>query len=515
MPNRFFGCALATALLVGLASAPAAAAVIGYHDASDPVKTIGWACSTDGADAVRVRLSVDTPAGPVLLASMPANERRDDLAFVCPGGSAHAFRFADYAMTADGIALLERSEPAALRVEVETPNGFVALPGTPRAVSFAATGFRDADVRRGRWRTDHDDPAEGTAAAPLLLGECAFSVPTSDGYPAFSGGGNDPATGCRYGRLVTRRSNAATSEAAWPRDDYWVVVANREDAFDNPFCVDGPPGQSLPIGPPGTGNLFGLIALPDFEGGDPARRKLHLVLNSLRDGACRDFGYGIPYLSIGAQADRGNDGVLTYLNAPAARHMLRFGLTLMDIADRRPDAFVQPASDEQRYSQAHLLIEAMWGGRKRWIFVGLMPDIRHDANGEVPVVDAHFRFNWHLVNSFIYPGADYVFKAAAALSGQCASQGLSVPVVDRGATYTDPSTRARSRTDYAIDLQKLFDCLARTGAWGPEPMPAHRIPVTGVHFGIEQDDRFYRAGAATGQRAPNAIWIAIDGVGLD
>ena len=31
------------------------------------------------------------------------------------------------------------------------------------------------------------------------------------------------------------------------------------------------------------------------------------------------------------------------------------------------------------------------------------------------MIDVHVRFNWHLVNSFLYPGADYVFKSAAVM----------------------------------------------------------------------------------------------------
>ena len=261
--------AMTATLAMTVGAASASAAIIGYHDRSDPVQTIGWACATDDPSPVRVRLSIDTPSGPQIIATRLADERRDDLGFVCPGGPAHAFRFADYAANEDGLALFSRADPAALRVAVETPQGFVDLAGTPRSASFAPVGIRDAGLRRGRWRTDHDDPAEGTAAAPLLLGACAFATPLSDGYAAFSGGGTDPVTGCRYGRIVSPRSNAATSESDWPRDDYWVVVANREDAFDNPFCIDGPPGQSNAIGAPGTGTVFGVVALATAKAATP------------------------------------------------------------------------------------------------------------------------------------------------------------------------------------------------------------------------------------------------------
>jgi hypothetical protein len=491
-----------------------AAPIIGYHEASDPVKTIGWACSTDGAAPVRIHLFAEFAGTRTLIATHLADERRDDVGEHCLGEAAHAFRFGDYAISATGAALYEASGSVAIRAMVETPAGLVDLPGTPRTVSFAPVGLHDQGLVAGRWRTDLDNPFEGTAATPLSLGECAFATPVSDGYASFSGGGDDPLTGCRYGRVVSAASHAAASEDAWPMRSFWAVVANVEEAFDNPRCADGPPGQSRPIRAPGTGALFGIAALPDVEGGDPGRRKMHLVLNSLGEGDCRANSYGVPYLSFGAQADRGNYGVLTYVNRPAARSTVRFSMTLMDIADRRADAFPSPPAGETRYSQAHLVIEALWGGRKRWLFVELLPDPRTKSNRPL-LIDAHLRFNWHLANSFLYPGADYLFKSAEVLNRQCAPEGIAIRSLDRQATYADPATRARSRTDYSIDLSLLFGCLQRIGAWREAPMPAHAVPVTGIHFGIEQDDAFYREGLRTASRAPNAIWIAVDSVRLD
>jgi hypothetical protein len=148
------------------------------------------------------------------------------------------------------------------------------------------------------------------------------------------------------------------------------------------------------------------------------------------------------------------------------------------------------------------------------MIVEVLPDPRNE-NAQTATIDTRVRFSWPLVNSFLYPGADYVYKSASILSAQCAAEGVVVPTMDRSATYVDPVTRGKARQDYAVDLQKAFACLDRLGAWGNEPMPAHPIPVTGVHFGIGQDDAFYRDGVATGQRSANAIWIAVDSVRLE
>ena len=118
-----------------------------------------------------------------------------------------------------------------------------------------------------------------------------------------------------------------------------------------------------------------------------------------------------------------------------------------------------------------------------------------------------------MVNSFIHPGADYVFKSAALLSTQCSAESVSVPAHDPRLTYVDAATRSSSRIDYTIGLQRAFECLARMSTWGADPMPSHPVPVTGIHFGIEMDDRLY-ANAFAGHTLPNALWIAVDSIDL-
>ena len=497
-----------------LASAPSIAAIIGFHDSSDSVKTIGWACSTSSADPVKVHLYVNNGGILKRLDSQLADKRRDDLGSTCTGVG-HAFRFSDYAATADGVALYSMASAVELHVYAETPEGLQRLTGSPRAASFAPVGLWDPGLINGRWRTDLNNPVEGTAQAPLLLGDCVFTTPFSDGYAAFSGGGDDPTTHCRYGSIINPVSNAATSEpSGWPQDSFWVITANVEAAFDNPRCANGPPGQSQQITHPGTGSLFGVAALPDGETSHPERKKFHLVLNSLNMNECRTSSYGIPYLAFGAQADRGNNGPITYLNRPGMKTVLKFGMTLMDIAERNP-AFATTQRALRRYRQSHLLIEAIWHGKKRWLFVELLPDARRSDGVVDTGIDAHIRFNWHMVDSFIYPGADYVYKSAAVLSAQCAQERVLVTPPSPSNTYLDAATRENSHIEYSIDLQRTFDCLDRLATWGAEPMPTHPIPITGIHFGIEMDDRLYRDGAFTGQTAPNALWIALDDIHLE
>lgn len=448
-----------------------------------------------------------------ILDSQWADQRRDDLQGRC-AGTRHAFRFADYAATPAGAELYQTREPVLMHIFADSPGGLIPVAGSPRSVSFTAVGLWDPGLKSGRWRTDYDNAAEGTAAAPLLLGQCAFATPRSDGYLSFSGGGFDAEAGCRYGETVFPRANAASSDGTWPTRSFWAVVANVEDAMLNPLCVNGPPGQSLPVAPPGTGEVFGLAALPDFETGNPDRVKMHMVLNSQDWSACRNGSYGGPYLAFAAQAERGNNGILTYLNVPGAPTSLRFGSTLMDIAGGRPELYGAPAGSK-RYSQSHVVIEAIWSGIKRWLFIELVPDVRYVSGTAEGSADVHVRFNWHMQNSMLFPGADYLFKSASTLTRQCATDGVEIRVLDRAATYLKAASRPDARRDYSIDLQRIFDCLNRRADWGAAPMPAHPVPIIGIMFGIEQDDRFYLDGEFTGVSAPNALWIAVDSVRIE
>lgn len=510
MRTLFFRLLAALCCVVPVA---AAGTIIGFHDLSDPVKSAGWACDPESVAPLVVHLYAETPAGLRWIDSQRADQFRGDLPFVC-NGAGHSFRFADYAANGTAGALYASPGVVAMHVFAEGANGPIPLAGTPRPITFAAVGLRDAGIVDGGWGTDYPNPLEGTLAAPLLLGACAYATPFSEGYPSFSGGGYTQGSACSYDEITFPRSNAAGSEPASNARTPWTVIANVENALHNPLCTNGPPGQSLPVAPPGAGEVFGVVALPDLEAMQPLRRKFHLVLNSQQWAACRNGSYGGPYLAFGAQADRGNDGVIAYLNRPGSPPTLSFGMTLMDIADDVSSIPGAP-SDARRYSQAHVLIEALWGGVKRWIFIELVPDIRLSATTRDGTVDAHVRFNWHFADSILYPGAEYLFKSGTVLTAQCADEGVVVPVLDRRATYANPATREQSRHDYRIDLQRVFDCLQRRGEWGRAPMPAHPVPITLVLFGIEQDDRVYRQGGFTGVTAPNAIWIAVDSVRIE
>jgi hypothetical protein len=225
---------------------------------------------------------------------------------------------------------------------------------------------------------------------------------------------------------------------------------------------------------------FGLLAARQ-RAGRPDRMKMHMVLNStIGTTAAAAATAAVPGV-FGArrQGQQRRADVPQPSGAPAT---LRFGMTLMDSAGEHPELHGAPAG-AKRYSQAHVLIEAMWGGVRRWVFVELVPDVREVAGTAEGSVDVHVRFNWHMVDSLLYPGADYLYKSGTVLTAQCEADGLAIPVLDKAATWVNPATRAAARRDYSIDLQRSPVSTPRR--WGAAYRGIH--PVTAVVFALEMD----------------------------
>ena len=126
------------ALVSAFAVTSASAAILGFHDISDPLKTLGWACSTTDATPVRVHLYAEVDGALKLLDTQLADKRRDDLAAVC-GGTTHAFRFSDYARTPEGIALYGNTGPVRIHVFVEDHHR-PAIAGRKPALRFVRAG---------------------------------------------------------------------------------------------------------------------------------------------------------------------------------------------------------------------------------------------------------------------------------------------------------------------------------------------------------------------------------------
>ena len=167
--------------------------------------------------------------------------------------------------------------------------------------------------------------------------------------------------------------------------------------------------------------------------------------------------------------------------------MLRFAATLYDIA---PD----PVADH--VNLAFVIVEAQWGGIKRWSYLRLL-DRNYPINGR-------YSFNWNILQSFLFPGADIVFRDAHSVDSACREKipgwNAVVPMMAPAQTFLTHGNVARR--SYSLDLEQLFACLSDEFL-SPMP-PSGPIQITGIHFAIEQD-----------YRHDNYTWVAFDSIRLD
>lgn len=338
-------------------------------------------------------------------------------------------------------------------------------------------GIWDLAQKEGTWRTDLNDPAAGTVRRPLTLMPCTFGI--EDPYLLYAGPTYWKAsTGqvmCDLSSTVYQSSNASTSSAQWPADNFWVIHANNELAFGaDDSCSDsgantGPPGQSKRVSALGEG-MFGF----DFVNSNlPFRKKGVLALDTDEFPNCVspiDKGK-IPFISFGLQTNRGAGALpITYLNDPHYPDILKFSATIEDIA---PDG-VASSLGRPRANFSYVFFEANWNSKRRWIFVNLLaryPDASHSTNYSVS------HWNWNVAESMWSGGAEIVFISAEELRSLCTNGALSVASLL-------PSIG--SSQDYAIKLSEVFRCISQSGyvSWS-DPFPTTPVSLTGIHWAIE------------------------------
>jgi hypothetical protein len=338
----------------------------------------------------------------------------------------------------------------------------------PADASSPGSGFWDPGFEAGTWRTDFDDPSAGLAGHPLTLQDCAFSLATDTSIlngagPTYWNENTSMQVACDRTSTTYASSNASSSSATWPTDAFWVITANNERSFGpEGTCSDtgpntGPPNQSKPVGKPGQG-VFGV----DVSGG-----KATLAMDTSQFPNCVSptDKVKIPFLSLGAQTERGQGRPITYLNDDRYPKTLKFKATLEDIAP----AGVASSTGKARANFGYVFVEVKWGSIRRWAYV----DLFSRSTGAPPFVREDW--NWNVEESMWYPGAEIVFVGADELASTCPGivAALMPPV-------------AGSSFDYSIDLNVLFRCLSSApGKTWSSPMPPTPLAVTGVHWAIE------------------------------
>ncbi len=342
------------------------------------------------------------------------------------------------------------------------------------APSAQASGFWDAGLFDGAWRSDYETATFGTTARPLdYAPTCAFPETPF----AFCATNFVPIPGLPGAQPARTFSLSNWSRQAGARNDFfWLVSANSEPAFDS-SCNSGPPNQSERVVAPFEG-VYGLAVRPATEVGRPYRNELVMAVDlshrprqlETRPGCVtRDF---VPYLGFGTYSDRGGGNVPLALLAPGAgAPVLSFDFRLVD---SNADFFAagEAVPPRPRGQYAGMLVEARWGGRKRWVWVDLLK--AHD-NATTTFMSP---WNWGVRDSFYFPGAEIVFTSGQALRSECGATGFDLP-------DTAPATFSHRRpVPMRIDLTRLFECVGNrfSAPFAAQPSP---VALTGLQYFVE------------------------------
>jgi hypothetical protein len=336
----------------------------------------------------------------------------------------------------------------------------------------AGTGLWDAGFLDGSWRSDFTSPLVGSAAQPLTYpAQCAFPFAEfafcRGTYRPIPGLGAQPVAAFPVTNWASHTSNSDGL--------FWLVGANVEPALDA-HCNSGPPNQSEPVVAPFEG-VFGVRVQPALDSHRPYQNEVVLAvdlshrprqLESRPDCVTRDY---VPYLGFGIASERGGGGQPLARLGDGIAPLLRFNYRLVDANAEFFDVG-EPLPPKPRGQYAGLYVEAKWGGMRRWVWVDLV-----NAHA-LPSASLQLPWNWGIVESFHFPGAEIVVTSGPTLQQECGIDGFDLPPTAPAVFVT------RQPLPFAIDLQRMFDCV---GDLFSAPLSAQPGPVeiTGVHFFVE------------------------------
>jgi hypothetical protein len=254
------------------------------------------------------------------------------------------------------------------------------------------------------------------------------------------------------------------SQPQWPTANYWVVHTNNEISYqlvDQPGtgwkASSGPPSQSEPV----TGGLYSVSTAVNAVSNINGDFKLNI------DNANTAHKGKLPWLSVGAQMGRGVEGPLTFIDPTGAETFLEFDI------QKTAAPVIPPPPAKPDYHAINVLVEAIFGGAKRQIWITLQEEI-----------SGRYQWNWNIAQSFFYPGADLnLFTPREILACGNLPTGTKVPDL-----ATAPVGARRS---YSIPIRAIFTCLDSVSSlwpryWGISPIGFSRpMLISGIHVGIE------------------------------
>jgi hypothetical protein len=373
-----------------------------------------------------------------------------------------------------------------------------------RAFDSLAAGFADQGFVRGAVRTEYAD-GKGTSLSPLQL---SYTSPTKEGCvweaadpnnfwgcpgrAPFPGSIPTPWLGLAQNRDACGDVTSPRSGDTWIAcvayqqskqfainwqlgQDYWVVIANSDPAFDQ--CNLGPPDLSWPVVNPRVDATPSYYKVSSEQNGPRKRARLIINANEFshrcRNDPQRDWFYTIPFLSVGAQQGRGqNEPILTMQKrTPGDGQSDR---VFFDVGVLSYEAFGCRAGSSSICKaggvHAGIWMTSSWRGKARAVFVEFLSEDALEYLG--PPISR--RWAWPIADSMFFPGIDIAYMNAQTLQSQC---GITFPRM-RASPPSDQLTR------YEISPSAAFTCASNLGLFDVA-MPTDVVTLTGFHWYIE------------------------------
>lgn len=211
--------------------------------------------------------------------------------------------------------------------------------------------------------------------------------------------------------------------------------------------------------------------------------RAHLIVRHLGASHSNDANGagGLPFVSIGAQKNRGHSSDIGALNSSTRPNTVKFKAKIFDFMEPDP---VGSQTDGGLWFFLFAITE--WGGKQRGIFINLK-HLGDETDWSESMFDgSKFWWNWPIQESFYYPGVDWAYIDTEDFGGtynwpyyaqRCLISSSDAPaMVSTGVDY-----------QFELDLEELFRCASARGLF-QSTMPQYTVlPIKGVHWGVEMN----------------------------
>ncbi len=345
---------------------------------------------------------------------------------------------------------------------------------------FHDEGFIDAQIR-----TDFSSPLLGTIAQPISLGECLFDYPeVTNSYTC-------------TGPTVYSQSNFYAEHGGENSESYWVLHVNNESSLAHSQGVPyntGPPGQSLAIVEPGSNGIMGFTAFKECDHCSQSSNvaqcnatcedfyRAHIVLshNELNPNPIQ----AIPFFGINAVKQRGNNEPIVQMNASyGLENSISFDIKLYDYKapeNNSSAVFIYLYFTSQWENPAtHEMINRML-----FVTLGHTPTVDVVPNNSISPkppsenfsinqAGVNLSWNWPIVESFFYPGADFAYMESEDILTYCGFElnGFDMPYRNQG---FNPDGSEAIEKSFTINIEALFSCASNHELFD-SPMPNNEV----------------------------------------